>query len=44
MNKLEALENQLKDGNEDIPTLITDVKNAIKMRTIKIKSIKRGGY
>ena len=44
INKLEELENQLKNNNEGIPALITDIKNAINMRTIKIKSIKKGGY
>ena len=44
MNKLEALENQLKEDGEGIPALITEIKNTINMRTIKIKSMKRGGY
>ncbi len=44
MNKLDELEKQLKEGNENIPSLIAEIKNAINLRTIKVKSIKRGGY
>lgn len=44
MNKLGELEAQLKDNGENISVLIAEIKNAINLRTIKIKSIKRGGY
>lgn len=44
MDKLSVLEEQLKDNGENIPALITEIKNAINLRTIKMKSIKRGGY
>ena len=44
LSKLGDLEAQLKEGNENIPALITEIKNAINLRTIKMKSIKRGGY
>ena len=44
LSKLGDLEIQLKEGNENIPALITEIKNAINLRTIKMKSIKRGGY
>lgn len=44
MNKLGELEEQLKNNGENISVLITEIKNAINLRTIKMKSIKRGGY
>ena len=44
MAKLEELETQLKEGGEGVPSLITEIKNVINLRTIKMKSIKRGGY
>ncbi len=44
MSKLGELETALKEGNESIPALITEIKNIIKLRTIKMKSLKRGGY
>ena len=44
ISKLEELEIQLKEGNNSASALITEIKNAIKLRTIKMKSIKRGGY
>ena len=44
MSKLEELETQLKDNADTIPALITEIENAIKMRSIKIKSTKRGSY
>lgn len=43
-SKLDELETQLKENGENIMGLITDIKNAIQLRTIKMKSIKRGGY
>ena len=44
MGKLGELESQLKEGNEGVSALITEIKNTINLRTIKMKSIKRGGY
>lgn len=44
MEKLVELEAQLKENDENIPALITEIKNVINLRTIKMKSIKRGGY
>lgn len=44
MNKLGELETQLKENSENIPALINEIKNIINLRTIKMKSIKRGGY
>ena len=44
MNKLDELEKQLKENSESIPSLITEIKNVINLRNIKMKSIKRGGY
>ncbi len=44
INKLGELEVKLKEGDENIPTLIAEIKNAINLRTIKMKNIKRGGY
>ena len=44
MDKLGNLESQLKESTPSIPTLISEIKNLINLRTIKIKSIKKGGY
>ena len=44
MGKLGELESQLKENGENISALISEIKNIINLRTIKIKSIKRGGY
>ena len=44
MNKLEELETQLKDNADTIPSLITEIEDVIKLRSIKVKSAKRGGY
>lgn len=44
MNKLDVLETQLKEEGADIPALISEIKNALDLRSIKIKSTKRGGY
>ena len=44
MGKLEELETQLKEDTESIPVLITEIKNALSLRTVKMKNIKRGGY
>lgn len=44
MNKLDALEAQLKEEGADIQSLITEIKNAIDLRSIKMKTTKRGGY
>lgn len=42
--KLGELEAQLKDGGEGVPDLIIEIKNVINLRSIKMKSLKRGGY
>ena len=42
--KLGELEAQLKDGGEGVPNLIIEIKNVINLRSIKMKSLKRGGY
>ena len=42
--KLGELEAQLKDGGESVPDLIIEIKNVINLRSIKMKSLKRGGY
>lgn len=42
--KLGELETALKERTEAIPGLITEIKNAITLRSIKMKSLKRGGY
>ena len=42
--KLGELETALKENAEAVPGLITEIKNAIELRSIKMKSIKRGGY
>ncbi len=44
MEKLGELEAQLKENGENISALISEIKNIINLRTIKMKSIKRGGY
>lgn len=44
MGKLGELETQLKENGESVSALITEIKNIINLRTIKMKSIKRGGY
>ncbi|MBR5280203.1 MAG: hypothetical protein IKU26_04460 [Clostridia bacterium] len=44
MGKLGELESQLKENGENISALISEIKNLINLRTIKMKSIKRGGY
>ena len=44
MGKLGELESQLKENGENISALISEIKNIINLRTIKMKSIKRGGY
>lgn len=42
--KLEELRKLLSDNDESIPQKILDIKNAIKLRSLKIKSTKRGKY
>lgn len=44
MTRLEALEAELKAGGEGVPALIDEAKSAIKLRSIKMKNIKKGGY
>ena len=40
----EDLRKLLSDNDESIPQKILDIKNAIKLRSLKIKSTKRGNY
>lgn len=42
--KLEELRKLLSDNDESIPQKILEIKNAIKLRSLKIKSTKRGSY
>ncbi len=44
LGKLGELETFLKESSKNIPALITEIKNALNIRTIKMQSIKRGGY
>ena len=44
LNKLEELQKLLAENNEEIPQKICEVKNTIKLRSLKIKSNKRGSY
>lgn len=44
LNKLEELQEMLSNDDENIRQKITDVKNAVKLRSLKIKSAKRGSY
>ena len=44
MSKLGELENLLKEGNATASGLIGEIKNGINLRTMKMKSLKRGGY
>ena len=42
--KLEELRKLLSDNDESVPQKIADIKNALKLRSLKIKSTKRGNY
>ena len=44
LEKLEELRMLLSDNDDSIPQKILDIKNAIKLRSLKIKSTKRGSY
>ena len=44
LNKLEELQEMLSNDDENIQQKITDVKNAVKLRAIKVKNSKRGSY
>lgn len=45
LNRLEELQEMLSNNDdENIRQKITDVKNAVKLRSLKIKSAKRGSY
>ena len=44
MNKLDEVQQLLKNNDDSIAEKITEIKNAIKLRSIKVKSSKRGGY
>lgn len=43
-DKLEELQKLLAENNEEISQKICEIKNAIKLRSLKIKSNKRGSY
>ena len=42
--RLEELRKLLSDNDESIPEKILDIKKTIKLRSLKIKSTKRGSY
>jgi hypothetical protein len=44
LNKLDELQSALTENNESTHDKIMELKNLIKLRSIKIKSQKRGGY
>ena len=44
LEMFEELRKLLSDNDESIPQKILDIKNAIKLRSLKIKSTKRGNY
>lgn len=44
MNKLDEMQLLLKNGDDDITEKIIEIKNAIKLRSIKVASAKRGSY
>ena len=44
LEMLEELRKLLPDNDESIPQKISDIKNVIKQRSLKIKSAKRGNY
>ena len=44
LNKLEELQTLLSENNKGTPQKISEVKNVIKLRSLKIKSNKRGSY
>lgn len=44
LEKLEALQKALLDEDESVPQIISDTKNAIKLRSLKMKNTKRGSY
>lgn len=44
MNKLDEVQLLLQNNADGIPEKIIEIKNAIKLRSIKVKGAKRGGY
>ena len=44
LDKLEELQKLLAEADESIPQKISDIKNSIKLRSLKIKSNKKGSY
>lgn len=44
MNKLDEVQQLLKNGSDGIPEKIIEIKNAIRLRSIKVSSAKRGSY
>ncbi len=44
LDKLDELQKLLANADESIPQKISDIKNAIKLRSLKNKSTKRGNY
>ena len=44
MTKLSELEDEIKNKGDNISSIITEIKEIINLRSIKIKSMKRGGF
>ncbi len=44
LNKLEELQELLSKDDEKVPQKITEIKNAVKLRSMKVKNSKRGSY
>ncbi len=44
LNKLEELQELLSKDDDQVPQKITEIKNAVKLRSMKIRNSKRGSY
>ena len=44
MNKLEEVQLLFKNNDDGIAEKIIEIKNAIKLRSMKVASVKRGSY
>lgn len=44
LNELEELQEMLSSDSEQIPQKITEIKNAVKLRSMKVRNSKRGSY
>ncbi len=44
LDKLEGLQKMLSEDGENISQILSDIKNAIKLRSMKLQSQKRGSY